>query len=214
MRHLAIAIAFVLCGALSGTAQADVLDGLIFGIKCAGSDDPEECKARSMREADESRERLHHGGTVTTSEGPASAAGAWGRSETRGEGIRRNWAENAACEAIDLDSKDSVDVAYGKAMSTYSFLTSGEVAGQQDRGFAIHSAGYLHSTTPGALYRLEQVVTSPSVANGARQFKLKLQIRGRKTGSRISGSYCVSRDDPAGWANLQPKVRDSLIATF
>lgn len=194
-------------------ACADVLDGVIFGVKCMGVDDPQACEDRSKREADETRERMRRqsGATGVQAQGRTAAAGG----DSFGKKVYRNWVENVVCQTFAKRSSRDVDTTYARAMSRYSFLTPSEVERQSLAGEAsLNIAGYLHETTPGALYRLEQVVHSPDVANGQRQYKLILNLARDGSGTRVTGQYCVTTDDPAGWQDLPAKVLSSLNTTF
>jgi len=195
------------------SAWADVLDGVIFGVKCMGADDPQACEDRSKREADETRERMRQqsGASRVQAQGNAATAGG----DTLGKKIYRNWRENVVCQTFAKRSSRDVDTTYARAMSRYSFLTPNEVERRSLAGEAsLHIAGYLHESTPGALYRLEQVVHSPDVANGQRQYKLILELARDGSGTRVTDQYCVTTDDPAGWQDLPPKVLSSLNTTF
>lgn len=193
--------------------SADVLDGVIFGVKCMGADDPQACEDRSKREADETRERMRQqsGATGVQTQGRTAPAGG----DSFGKKVYRNWVENVVCKAFAKRSSRDVDTTYARAMSRYSFLTPNEVERRSLAGEAsLHIAGYLHESTPGALYRLEQVVHSPDVANGQRQYKLILELARDGSGTRVTGQYCVTTDDPVGWQDLPPKVLSSLNSTF
>jgi hypothetical protein len=194
-------------------AWADVLDGVIFGVKCLGADDPKACEERSKREADETRERLRQPSGVTGEQAQGSPAAADG--DTLGKKIYRNWRENVVCQAFAKRSSRDVDTTYARALTHYSFLTRTQAKGLPGFGEGLlYSAGFRHDATPGALYRLEQVVHSPDVANGQRQFKLILDLARDGSGTRVTGQYCVTTDDPAGWRDLPPKVLSSLNTTF
>ena len=119
-----IAIAFVLCSALSGAAKADLLDGLIFGIKCAGADDTEECEARSKREADESRERLRQSAGAPDSTGPSAL------SSNRGERADQ-------CHTVKASRNADIDVAYVRGKSRFGFTTLDEKKHQTKGGYSL-----------------------------------------------------------------------------
>ena len=193
--------------------SADVLDGVIFGVKCMGSDDPQACEDRSKRKANETRERMRQQSGATEVQAQGSTATDGG--DTLGKKIYRNWRENVVCQAFAKRSSRDVDTTYARAMSRYSFMTPNQAKSLSGTGeWGLHIAGYLHETTPGALYRLEQVVHSPDVANGQRQYKLILELARDGSGTRVTGQYCVTTDDPAGWQDLPAKVLSSLNTTF
>ncbi|NMG16248.1 hypothetical protein [Aromatoleum bremense] len=192
--------------------RADVLDGIIFGVKCIGADDRQACEDRSKREADETRARMRQrsGATGVHAQGSPDAGG-----DTLGMEIYRNWRENVVCQAFAKRTSRDVDTTYASAMGRYSFVTPNQAKGLSGTGeWGLHIAGYLHETIPGALYRLEQVVHSPDVADGQRLYKLILEFARDGSGTRVSGQYCVTTDDPAGWQDLPARVLASLDTTF
>ncbi|CAL94660.1 hypothetical protein [Azoarcus olearius] len=195
------------------STHADVLDGVIFGVKCIGAADRAACEARSRREADETRERMRHQPEARV--GQSSARTSSADEETIGKRLYRNWMENIVCRDFAKRSPRDVDSTYARAMRHYNFMTPKQIVLQPLTTEAgLQTAGYLHEATPGALYRLEQVVHSPDVANGRRQYKLILDIGRDGSGTHVSGRYCVTTDDPAGWQDLLPQVRASLNNVF
>jgi hypothetical protein len=151
--------------------RADVLDGLIFGAKCMGAADPKACEEQAKREADETRERMRQQPPSGMNRDVATGSAANG-TESRTDQVIRNWVTNLVCYDYAKRSAQDVDTSYARLMSRYSFMTRGEMRRLpgNEEGLA-HVAGYLHQITPGSLYRLEQVVHSPDVANGRRQYK-------------------------------------------
>ncbi|AKU12484.1 hypothetical protein AzCIB_2591 [Azoarcus sp. CIB] len=210
MKRTPYLAALLLVAALQ-PARADVLDGLIFGAKCMGATDRKACEEQAKREADETRERMrqqsnHSAPTMTNPDSPE---------DTLGKRIYRNWRKNVECNPFSTRSVRDVDSTYARVMSRYSFVTPNQAKVQSGTGEAgLYIAGYLHETTPGALYRLEQVVHSPDVADGRRQYKLRLDLARDGSGTRVTGQYCVTTDDPAGWQDLPAKIRSSLDNTF
>ena len=133
-----IAIAFVLCSALSGAAKADLLDGLIFGIKCAGADDTEECEARSKREADEP-ERLRQ------SAGAPTLQAHLGPSSNRGERADQ-------CHTVKASGNADIDVAYARGKSRFGFMTLDEKKHQTKGGYMRIDDDFKHTAVRGTLY--------------------------------------------------------------
>ena len=84
-------LAALLLAASLQPARADVLDGLIFGVKCMGAADRKACEERAKREADETRERMRQQSrtdvqSITTNlDSP---------DDTLGKRIYRNWRKN------------------------------------------------------------------------------------------------------------------------
>ena len=211
MRHVGLAL--VLPVAL-GTplARADVLDGIVFGVKCLGAADRKACEEQSKREADEMRNRLRQRPAALDQE---QRAGSTEEEESAGEKVHRNWTVNVVCRQFTKRSPRDVDTNYARAMTHYSFMTAREAKALPGFGEGVlYAAGYSHEATPGALYRLEQVVHSPDVAGGKRQYKLILNLARDGSGTRVTGQYCVTTDDPAGWQDLPPQVLSSLNNTF
>lgn len=214
MRRLrCIGLALLIPVALGTTsARADVLDGLVFGIKCLGTADQQACEERSKREADETRDRLRQRPAESNRE---QRVGSPGAEKSAGEKVHRNWTVNVVCRQFTKRSPRDVDTNYARAMTHYSFMTPREAKALPGFGEGVlHAAGYSHEVTPGALYRLEQVVHSPDVASGKRQYKLNLKLARDGSGTRVTGQYCVTTDDPAGWQDLPPQVFSSLNNTF
>lgn len=211
-REILLAALLIVSGA---AARADVLDGLIFGIKCARAADRHACEEQAKREANQARDRMRQQSQLgdsgdVPSRGPTPVA-----DETQGQEVRRNWMTNVVCHQYARRSWRDVDTTYARAMSRYGFITRSEAKRLSVRDeFNLHAAGYLHDKTAGALYRLEQVVSSGDVDNGQRQYKLLLDLARDGPGTRINGRYCVTTDDPAGWQDLPAKIRSSLDDTF
>ncbi|MCK0508645.1 hypothetical protein [Aromatoleum anaerobium] len=214
MRRLrSIGLALLLPVALGTTsARADVLDGIVFGMKCLGAADRQACEERSKREADETRDRLRERPAPNTQPVPIAEKN---KEETFGQRIHRNWVKNLVCYNFAKRSVRDVDSTYARATARYGFMNPAELSRQTMTVEAgINLAGYLHETIPGARYRLEQVVHSQDVASGKRQYKLNLELARDGSGTRVSGHYCVTTDDPAGWQDLSPQVLSSLNSTF
>lgn len=207
-------LAALLLAASLQPARADVLDGLIFGAKCIGAEDRKACEEQSKREADETRERMHQQPQSGMSQSVVTGSPAKG-AESPTDQVIRNWVTNLVCYDYARRSAHDVNTSYARLMSRYSFMTKGEMRRLpgNEEGLA-HVAGYLHQVTPGSLYRLEQVVHSPDVANGRRQYKLRLDLARDGPGTRVTGQYCVTTDDPAGWRDLPDQVLKSLNNTF
>jgi len=209
-----VGLALVLPVALGTTsARADVLDGIVFGMKCLGAADRQACEDQSKREAEEMRDRLRH---QQQSAGSAAAS----RTATRGgqsvgKRAYRTWNQNVVCYNFAKRSGRGIDTNYARAVTRYNLMTPREVELQKGPiGAGLYAAGYLHEVTPGALYRLAQVVHSADVSGGKRQYKLILDLARDGSGTRVSGQYCVTTDDPAGWQDLPPQVLSSLNNTF
>ncbi len=210
-REILLAALLIVSGAAT---RADVLDGLIFGIKCAGAADRQACEEQAKREADQARERMRQQSQLGDA-GGAPALGPPGADATQGQEVHRNWVKNVVCHQYAKRSSRDVDTTYARAMSRYGFITRSEAKRLPVRDeFNLHAAGYLHDKTAGALYRLEQVVSSSDVDKGRRQYKLLLDLARDGAGTRINGRYCVTTDDPAGWQDLPAKIRASLDNTF
>jgi hypothetical protein len=209
-----VGLALVLPVALGTTsARADVLDGIVFGMKCLGAADRQACEERSKREAEETRERLR--GPPETRSSSQDTRVAAPTEDTLGKQIYRNWRENVVCHDYAKRTGRDIDSTYARVLSRYSFARPAEARRQSGTGeWGLHIAGYLHEAVPGALYRLEQVVHSPDVAGGKRQYKLILNLARDGSGTRVTGQYCVTMDDPAGWQDLPPQVLSSLNSTF
>ncbi|MDT3671778.1 MAG: hypothetical protein ROZ37_15790 [Aromatoleum sp.] len=210
MKRTPYLVALLLAASLQ-PARADVLDGLIFGAKCMGAADRKACEEQAKRDADETRARMRQqpnqsAPTLTNLDSP---------DDTLGKKIYRNWRKNVECHPFSKRSVRDVDSTYAQVMNRYSFVTPNQAKLQSGTGEAgLYIAGYLHESAPGALYRLEQVVYSPDVANGRRQYKLRLDLARDGSGTRVTGQYCVTTDDPTGWRDLPDQVLKSLNNTF
>uniref|UniRef100_A0ABX1N7I2 Uncharacterized protein n=2 Tax=Aromatoleum buckelii TaxID=200254 RepID=A0ABX1N7I2_9RHOO len=204
-------LAALLLAASLQPARADVLDGLIFGAKCMGAADRKACEEQAKRDAEDTRERIRQ--QPDPSHRPLTDLDS--PDDTLGKKIYRNWRKNLECHPYSARTVRDVDSTYARVMSRYSFVTPNQAKVQSGTGEAgLYIAGYLHETNPGALYRLEQVVHSPDVANGRRQYKLRLDLGRDGSGTRVTGQYCVTTDDPTGWRDLPDQVLKSLNNTF
>ena len=175
-----IAIAFVLCSALSGAAKADLLDGLIFGIKCAGADDTEECEARSKREADESRERLRQSAGAPDSTGPSAL------SSNRGERADQ-------CHTVKASRNADIDVAYVRGKSRFGFMTLDEKKHQTKGGYMRIDDDFKHTAVRGTLYDMWDRVSIKPPGGQRQWFYAGLRLMKAERSTELEARYCVKR---------------------
>lgn len=173
-----IAIAFVLCGALSGAAKADLLDGLIFGIKCAGADDTQECKARSKRDADESRERLRQSAGAADSTGPS------GPTSNRGERADQ-------CHTVKASGNADIDVAYVRGKSRFGFMTLDEKKHQTKGGYMRIDDDFKHTAVRGTLYDMWDRVSIKPPGGQRQWFYAGLRLMKAERSTELEARYCV-----------------------
>ena len=177
-----IAIAFVLCSALSGAAKADLLDGLIFGIKCAGSDDPEECKARSKREADESRERLRRGASAPDAAGPSGSA------NNRGERADQ-------CHTVKASGNADIDIAYARGKTRFGFMNLDEKKRFTEGSYRRMDDGFKHTAVQGTLYDMWDHVSIEPPGEQRLWFTANLRLMKAERGTDLEARYCIQPSD-------------------
>ena len=180
-----LAITLLLLGAFVSAAAADVLDGLIFGIKCASADDPEACKERSKREADESRERLRQGASAPDATSPSRPAG-------------QPAATAEQCHTVKASGKVDIDVAYASGKTRFGFMNLDE-----KKHFIKHSGGrvlrlddgFRHTAVQGTLYDLWDHVSIEPPHGQRLWFTARLRLMKAERGTDLEARYCVQPSD-------------------
>ena len=161
-------------GALTAPAQADVLDGLVFGLKCMGADDPEACKARSKHEADESRERLRRENAAA-----GSAQGA-----TRGERADQ-------CHTVKANGKVDIDIAYARGKTYFGFMSLDEKK-RRTNTYIRMDDGFKHTVVPGTLYDMWDRVSVDAPNSGRQYFYAGLRLMKSEQGTELDAEYCIT----------------------
>lgn len=177
-----LAITLLLLGAFVSAAEADFLDGLIFGIKCASADDPEACKARSKREADESQERLRQGTSAPDATGASSPAA---QARTAAE----------QCHTVKVSGKVDIDVAYVRGKTRFGFMNLEEKKRFTEGSYRRMDDGFRHTAVQGALYDLWDHVSIEPPHGQRVWFTAGLRLMKAERGTDLEARYCVQPSD-------------------
>lgn len=179
---IATAIALTLSGCESMPTDGHLLDPLIFGVKCAGTANPEACKAQSKAEAD----------AHSAKQSQASS------------GTSANGAENCAPRSVKVSGPVDVDIAYARAKSRHEWNTAEEAT---DGAYLFPADNFKHVATPGAFYDLVDYASFKTRRGADETIFMRITLMKAPRGTDLAASYCLKPNELYADADVKAQLR-------
>lgn len=182
LKMTAFIVASIIGSGLSTPVMAfELLDDMIYSVKCAAAEDVAACKTKAKQAYDDyARTKQAGSGNGPVQVSPGEPSPAWQPPPQQ-------------CYTVEASGAASVDGAYATVVDYFGFMTLAEkTAWIKQRGGRAKDDAFKHRAIPGQLYDMTDTVSFPA-ANSQRlamfsSVKLK---RSNAGGSSLNAEYCL-----------------------